>query len=291
MATIMGTFGGGCLAWLVAHYFLKPTNAWWTTEDRNILITKSGAAIGGLMGAIITSHSHATTRKIVGTTTFLDAIKNDNAEQMARWLKEDAVLQRTGLRLKTILKWKDSYGRTPLMLAVIHGSTHVAKLLIAHTKKPYFIDIGEIDSADATGRTALHWAAATQQFEIAELLVKQGAHKTIADKQGHTPFNLVNNNDERFKDLLRTAVEIIIIEETPKTDAQKTPTATSTLQATTPPIQAHRPSTHEAIANIPGDLATILAPVDVPKTTHSPARASVVVAAILVGIGLSWLMS
>ena len=45
----------------------------------------------------------------------------------------------------------------------------------------------ELDLADSTGYTALHWAVISQHYEFAKLLIKEGADIHIKDPAGKTP--------------------------------------------------------------------------------------------------------
>lgn len=44
-----------------------------------------------------------------------------------------------------------------------------------------------LDLADSTGYTALHWAVISQHYEFAKLLIKEGADVNIKDPAGKTP--------------------------------------------------------------------------------------------------------
>lgn len=53
-----------------------------------------------------------------------------------------------------------------------------------------------LDSRDFLNRrTALHWAADRGDLAIADLLLKRGADRTLADKQGRTPLDLAHDTD------------------------------------------------------------------------------------------------
>lgn len=191
----------GCLAWIFANKIIAPTNAWWTTEDRNSLITKSGAILGGIFHATVANYRYSNIRKDIDQKTFLDAIEHDDAALMKRWLEDDGLLLKTGLRIKSMVTWQDSQGRTPLMLAVIRGSYEVAELLVQKGNEQGH----DINTVDNEGRTALHWAAEKRRFAMAELLLQHGASKSIIDKNGYIPFLLAPASDARLKELLLIA--------------------------------------------------------------------------------------
>ena len=87
------------------------------------------------------------------------------------------------------------------MLAVIRGSYEVAEFIAEESKKIAL----NIDSTDSLGRTALHWAALTKRYAMAELLINYGADKLITDKNGQTHFMLAPNRDIRLKEFLLAA--------------------------------------------------------------------------------------
>ena len=95
-----GALGGSFLGWYAGKNIIKPTNAWWTTEDRTSLITKTCALFGGIIAAKVASHYYASIRKKLGQTTFLDAIENDNVKQIKLWLEDGTVTHKDGIKKK-----------------------------------------------------------------------------------------------------------------------------------------------------------------------------------------------
>ena len=51
----------------------------------------------------------------------------------------------------------------------------------------------DIDHRAKNGETALYFAIIEDQFDLAELLLKRGADKTIGDNEGKTPYDILHN--------------------------------------------------------------------------------------------------
>jgi len=92
--------------------------------------------------------------------------------------KGDATALRTALmqNANVNLVWN---GRTALMDTVIAGREDMAKLLIDHR--------ADVNAADGTGLTALHYAAQNNEPDLIDLLVKAGAKVDPANREGLTP--------------------------------------------------------------------------------------------------------
>lgn len=75
-----------------------------------------------------------------------------------------------------------------------------------------FLDLqagANVSAADLWKFTPLHEAAAKGKFDICRLLLMNGADATKKNRDGHTPFDLVRDDDTDVADLLRGDVAIL----------------------------------------------------------------------------------
>jgi len=89
-----------------------------------------------------------------------------------------------------------SGGRTPLTAAVSGHHVDIVRLLIERG--------ADVNRADATGRTPLHYAAAVDfgDTAIAEMLLKAGAKSDVADNDRVTPRQMAQKSNARIAALL-----------------------------------------------------------------------------------------
>jgi ankyrin repeat protein len=73
-----------------------------------------------------------------------------------------------------------SQGFTALLLAASHGHVNVLKILLAHRGVA-------LDQPDASGKSALHWAASGNRVEAAACLLRAGAKASPLHRQRYTP--------------------------------------------------------------------------------------------------------
>ena len=118
----------------------------------------------------------------------------------------------------------DAQGRSVLHVAAGSGNADYVKLLLAKNVRVnvrergnammplhiacmrgdvksayYLIRAGaEIDSTDASRRTAMHWAAQNGHGRVVRLLIAAGASSVVRDNEGHTPEDVarLNVNDD-----------------------------------------------------------------------------------------------
>ena len=76
-------------------------------------------------------------------------------------------------------------GRTLLIHAALYNRIEILKWLLGHG--------GNIDAQDYEGLTALHCAAASKHYEIAEILVSHHAQLNLRDRYGNTPLFRVSH--------------------------------------------------------------------------------------------------
>lgn len=60
-----------------------------------------------------------------------------------------------------------------------------------------------VSATDATGKTALHWAAQNGKENVAKLLIENGTNVDVMDKSGRTPLLVAakHGNFNQFGDL------------------------------------------------------------------------------------------
>ncbi|XP_050293322.1 poly [ADP-ribose] polymerase tankyrase [Anthonomus grandis grandis] len=90
---------------------------------------------------------------------------------------------------------KDKGGLVPLHNACSYGHYEVTELLVKHG--------ASVNVADLWKFTPLHEAAAKGKYEIVKLLLKHGADPSKKNRDGHTPLDLVREDDQDVADLLR----------------------------------------------------------------------------------------
>ena len=85
----------------------------------------------------------------------------------------------------------DSEGRTALHWCALQTCAEapgVVQACIVHATLPAINAVQKLlDAQDKDGRTALAYAAATNNHAVARILLKSGANATIPDASGHTP--------------------------------------------------------------------------------------------------------
>ncbi|HEV8052689.1 MAG TPA: ankyrin repeat domain-containing protein [Parachlamydiaceae bacterium] len=100
---------------------------------------------------------------------------------------------------KADMQAKDAQGNTPLHLAVLSSDEKFVKLLLADrniqgvdSKVPVLAD--DINVRDVDGNTPLHLALLSEESYIAHLLIKHGAKMDIKNKDGLTPWGILNKS-------------------------------------------------------------------------------------------------
>jgi ankyrin repeat protein len=78
-------------------------------------------------------------------------------------------------------------GKTALHEAVLHKNKKIAI--------NYLLDVGsDIEARDRLGRTALHMACITGDYDVAELLLNKGADINAADNNGNKAIHFAASN-------------------------------------------------------------------------------------------------
>ena len=100
---------------------------------------------------------------------------------------------------------RDDCDRTPLHWAARYGHPEVVRLLLKHSP--------DVNARDDRGRTPLHWAAigipikenakwAPRSFDVAKLLIEQGAEISAESNDGKTPLTLLLSHPQLSKPAL-----------------------------------------------------------------------------------------
>ncbi len=91
------------------------------------------------------------------------------------------------------LKWidiRDKSGKTALHRAASSGKIDIIQLLLNNN--------ADIDSLDVNHYTPLHFAAENDKMEIVKFLLQQGANFNVKNKEGKSPFELIENQSSRL---------------------------------------------------------------------------------------------
>ena len=90
-----------------------------------------------------------------------------------------------------------------LIEAARKGNIEAVKKHIANSKQDFFNNI-DVNAADVLDKTALHYAAAEDHKEIAELLIGKGADVNAKNERDETPLDCgTKNKRSKISDLLR----------------------------------------------------------------------------------------
>ena len=90
-----------------------------------------------------------------------------------------------------------------LIEAARKGNIEAVKKHIANSKQGFFNNI-DVNAADVLDKTALHYAAAEDHKEIAELLIGKGADVNAKNEKDETPLDCgTKNKRSKISDLLR----------------------------------------------------------------------------------------
>src|SRR5580704_14495019 len=77
-------------------------------------------------------------------------------------------------------------GKSPVADAAMQGNKAAVRTLIQQKT--------DVNAPQADGATALHWAVRGDDLELADMLLRAGAHVTAANEEGATPMSLAALN-------------------------------------------------------------------------------------------------
>ncbi len=125
--------------------------------------------IGNFVDPPITGLHHSVLAKDI-----TDGLEN-MINKVAKWL----------LAAEVSMNQQDTYGNTPLMVAVIGGLTSLVEFYLVNGADP------NVSNHDL--RSPLHFAAALGHTEILGLLMRHGGNPNLADRRGVIPMNIIKN--------------------------------------------------------------------------------------------------
>ncbi|KHJ42648.1 Poly(ADP-ribose) polymerase catalytic domain protein [Trichuris suis] len=96
---------------------------------------------------------------------------------------------------------RDKGGLEPLHNACSYGHYEVTELLIQNG--------ADVNACDLWKFTPLHEAAANGKFDICKLLLSHGADRSLVNRDGETPLDLVKDSNSDIADLLKGDVAIL----------------------------------------------------------------------------------
>lgn len=105
----------------------------------------------------------------------------DPLEYARRGMIEElrAILPQAGGLTQDGLNVKNELGRTPLIVACLHGQIEAMRVIIKAG--------GDIEGLDSNGKTCLFYAIAKRNYEATALLLASGADLKQVDRNGRTP--------------------------------------------------------------------------------------------------------
>lgn len=170
--------------------------------DNNVTITASlitGILAGSVMGAKQARYQDVYNK--AGGLSIHGVAAANNVSGTQAWIDYNG---------KEKLLEKDALGRVPLMYASGNGATDAARIIIAAMPKEEMLVVSRtashttvtetyrlidtIDKRDDHGRSAIHYAAGSENLETMRLLYQKGASIHAKDKGGITLRKLAKNN-------------------------------------------------------------------------------------------------
>lgn len=91
----------------------------------------------------------------------------------------------------------DSNGKAPIHLAIEKGKEALVVLLISWG--------ADLEMKDKENNTLLHYAAITNNFRLAKLLIIRGANRKSYNSEGKSPYTLAE--EQGYTDILRILVK------------------------------------------------------------------------------------
>ena len=138
------------------------------------------------------------------STPLIRAIANSCIDTALMLLDKDVVTDATDMLQQ--INCVDLDGKTPLMLAIAKGPSHICDLFGGDHQSLIIERLLEL-SADVNiqnldGQTALHYAAAHRDLDLMERLILAGARLDLSDKYGNMPIDMMLCTQEQADSFL-----------------------------------------------------------------------------------------
>jgi len=139
-----------------------------------------------------------------GNTPLMHAIANTNIDEALMLLDEDIITDATDMLQQ--INAVDLGGKTPLMLAIAKGSSHLCDLFGGHHQSLIIERLlalsADVNIQNIDGQTALHYAAAHRDLALMERLISAGARPDLSDKYGNEPLDMMHCTQEQADSFL-----------------------------------------------------------------------------------------
>jgi hypothetical protein len=139
-----------------------------------------------------------------GNTPLMHAIANTKIDEALMLLDEDIVTDATDMLQQ--INAVDLDGKTPLMLAIAKGSSHLCDLFGGHHQSLIIERLlalsADVNIQNIDGQTALHYAAAHRDLALMERLISAGARLDLSDKYGNKPLDMMHCTQEQADSFL-----------------------------------------------------------------------------------------
>ncbi len=126
-------------------------------------------------------------------TPLMTAIANSQIDAALTLLDKDIVTDATDMLQQ--INSVDPNGKTPLMLAIAQGPSHMCDLFGGDHQSLIIEQLlelsAEVNIQNLDGQTALHYAAAHRDLDLMERLIRAGARLDLSDKDGNMPLDMM----------------------------------------------------------------------------------------------------